>query len=110
MRIAIAYEIVTQESAEHGDAADRGWEDEDGIEFDSVDEVIEFLEDNGPMEPSYSHFDENMWYTGPVIQDRAFFELGQNRTLSYFLRDMIEEDKEAVFNTIVLGKTFSSKM
>ena len=104
MKVTIAYEIVTEESAEFGDAQERGWEDEHGVEFDSIEDLIEYLENNGPMEASSLYYDSNAWYRGPVIQDRAFFEQGEHRTLSYFLKDISEEDKETVFNAIVLGQ------
>lgn len=100
MKIIISYEIVTPESAEFGDAEERGWEDEKGIEFDNIEEVVEFLEDNGPMEPSASFFHKNMWYNGPVIQDRNYFETGEEKTLSYFLRNMTEDEQEQVYNAL----------
>lgn len=104
MKVTISYEIVTEESAEYGDAAERGWEDEDGIEFDSIGELIEYLDDNGPMEPSSSFFHENVWYTGPVIHDRNYFEKGEHKTLSYFVKDATLEEQETIYRAVVLGE------
>lgn len=73
-RIKIAFERYTPESIEKGDAAERGWIDEEGIsmepdEFDigdgltAVELAAQFLHDRG-VEPSSSHgWHPGLWYT-----------------------------------------------
>ena len=46
-KIKTTYEIITPESAEIGDAEERGWEDEEGVEIECVAEAVEFLIDKG---------------------------------------------------------------
>jgi len=57
--IRITYEIVTPESAEDGEAAEQGWEDEDGSEY-TFREAVKLLEGK---EPSSSWFHRGIWYT-----------------------------------------------
>lgn len=73
------YEVVTQESAEHGEVADSGtdWE---GVAH-SFRETVDLIRDGGFCNPSCSH-GVPRWLTSEVIQDAAFFEDGESRTLS----------------------------
>lgn len=59
-RILTTYSTVTPESAEHGDVADSGWIDEDGVPMgdddeSAVDDAVKFLKDKG-VEPSSSAY------------------------------------------------------
>jgi hypothetical protein len=98
MKIDVYYEIVTEESAAEGDAAERGHEET--LEFDDLGEVLDYLDRHGPYEASSSEFDSRVWYNGPVIEDRAFFEKGEHRSLSYHLKDMTDAQKEVVFKVL----------
>jgi hypothetical protein len=96
MRIVVHYEVVTEESAAAGEAEGRGHERD--VDVEDVGEALEFLRREGPLEPSAAPgYHPGTWYTGPVIQDRAFFEKGESRTLSYHLKDFSPEGEEAVW-------------
>lgn len=73
------YEIVTQESAADGDAAERGFDWEDSPH--TFRETVELIKNEGFTVPSCSH-GVPRWLSTEVIQDRAFFEDGEHRTLS----------------------------
>lgn len=73
------YEIVTEESAEYGDAAERGFEWEN-VPY-TFRETVELIQSEGFTVPSCSPGVPN-WLSTEVIQDRAFFEDGEHRTLS----------------------------
>lgn len=73
------YEIVTQESAEQGEAAESGFDWQDAPY--TFREVVELIEREGFTVPSCSH-GVPRWLSTEVIQDRAFFQDGENRTLS----------------------------
>ena len=73
------YEIVTAESAELGDAEERGF-DWEGCPH-SFRETVDLINRGGFIHPSDSH-GVPRWLTTEVIQDRAYFEDGEHRTLS----------------------------
>ncbi len=75
-RIRISFDVVTPESAEHGDFAETGWEDEEGIEIAPDELDIEEHETElaavcalavkqigRGLEPSSSDFGPRIWYT-----------------------------------------------
>lgn len=73
------YEIVTEESAEQGDAAERGYDWQDVPH--TFRETVDVIRDGGFIYASCSP-GVPRWLSSDVIQDRAFFEDGENRTLS----------------------------
>lgn len=73
------YEIVTEESAQEGDAADSGFDFEN--ESYGFRELVDYIESNGFNVPSCSPGVPD-WLSTEVIQDRAYFEDGEHRTLS----------------------------
>lgn len=73
------YEIVTHESAEHGDIAESGFEWEN-VPY-TFREVVELIHGGGFTNQQCSQ-GVPRWLTTDVIQDRAFFEDGVHRTLS----------------------------
>lgn len=73
------YEIVTEESAANGEAADSGYDWEDAPH--TFRETVELIISEGFTNQQCSH-GVPRWLTTEVIQDRAFFEDGEHRTLS----------------------------
>ena len=73
------YEIVTEESASYGDAAERGFDWEDAPH--TFRELVDLIESEGFTIPSDSHGVPS-WLSTEVIHDRAFYEDGEHRTLS----------------------------
>ena len=85
--VSVTYSVVTDESAEHGDAAERGYEHE-REDFD-VDELQRLVRDFGISEPSSTRLHERMWFssTSPR-EDRAYFEHGERRFFSLHLNSV----------------------
>ena len=104
-RIAIAYEIVTPESAEQGDVAERGWIDEVGVDMTpdrydiedgetAVSKAVEFLKNEGATEPSSSMFHDGVWYTAYYGQNPRD---GSEESRSFHLRGFTPEEEEAIY-------------
>lgn len=110
-RIRTTYEIVTEESAAEGEAEETGFEDEVGVTFTSLYDALRWLEkEGGALEASSSHYSGNVWYRGQVIENAAFFEDGESKTLSYHLVGFTEEEEEAVFSKITAGTEVSLEL
>lgn len=92
--IRISYEIITPESAEDGDVEERGWEDEEGTEYDDVEEAIRLLRGS---EPSSSEFHKDVWYTSYGDQDTHD---GSTTNLSYHLSGWSEEDERTIYEAV----------
>ena len=73
------FEVVTEESAADGDAAEQGFDWQDAPH--TFRETVELIRAGGFSHPSGTH-GAPAWLSTDVIQDRAFFERGENRTLS----------------------------
>lgn len=73
------FEIVTQESAEHGEVAAQGVECEPTAY--TFRETVELIKSEGFTVPSNIP-GVPRWLSTEAIQDRAFFEDGEHRTLS----------------------------
>ena len=108
-RIATTYQTVTPESAEQGDYADQGWEDEEGEsmlpdEYEiedgvtAVDKAVRFLLDKGGNEPSSSHFNTGVWYSTPD-PDRNY-RTGEEKYYSFHLKGFSPEEEAEIFNRI----------
>lgn len=96
-RIRTSYEVITEESAAEGDAAERGWVDEDG-EVLGVNAAIEWLRSKGPLEPSSSGFHKGIWYSGPSEQDMY---TGDYRQEAYHLAGFTEDQQRRVYEGVV---------
>jgi hypothetical protein len=62
IRYDITYETITPESAEYGDAADRGYEQK-GLTADSAADMVRELRYAGATDASSSHWHRGIWYT-----------------------------------------------
>ena len=95
MRIRISYEIVTEESAEEGDVAECGWDDEEGQVFDSPDDAAEWLMDSGGyFEPSrypITNSFQEFWLT-----DASEIDYDERR-YSYHFSDCSDADRYEVY-------------
>lgn len=100
MRIKTSYSITTPESAEEGDFSETGWEDEEGEEFKTLDEAIEFLQDNYAYYPSSSFFHPGIWYSTDPEEN---YETGGYKTLNFHLSGFDENEQETIYNTITEG-------
>lgn len=95
-RITTTYSIITPESAENGEFAENGWEDEDGVsmipdEYDQeegitvVDKAIEFLEDKGAS-------NQGSWYS----TSEEDYTYGSVTEYNYHLVDFTNEEEDAI--------------
>ena len=94
MKVAISYSTITEESAKEGDYAEVGWEDEDGTEFDTVDEVVDFLKSVGVIEPSSTCAHPGIWYTDEGDVDMY---TGETKMRNFHLKNMTAGEQIDVF-------------
>lgn len=111
-RIKVTFETVTEESAREGDAADRGWIDEEGESMlpdsddeeegiSAVDKAVSWLEDKGALEPSGMPFYPGIWYTQADAQmTREYIEDGKDTRESFHLEDFTEEEERAIYGRL----------
>lgn len=111
-RIKISYEIITPESAEQGDAEERGWYDEEGIliEVDKFDKSIgmtiaEKAADTITQHPgeegfqaSCSDFYSGIWYT--AYKTEYDYETGAVTNYSFHLYGFTEDEERAIYNIL----------
>jgi len=97
LKIKVTYDIVTPESAEQGDFAETGWENQEGEVFDSVEDAIEWLKREGIDHASSSAFHENIWYTGQEDED---YKTGAVKRLSYHLKGFSKDEQKQVYDAI----------
>ncbi len=76
--IQTTYQIVTEESAVDGEAAEEGWEDEEGTNY-TVHAAISLLRG---AEPSCSEFYPGVWYT--IVEEQDYRD-GSTTSTSYHL-------------------------
>lgn len=100
--VKVTYDIVTPESAEHGDTESSGWIDETGQTFEPdkydilegktrADLVAEYLESEGVQLSEYC----GDWYTAPQGITRASLERGEDETHYYHLHGFsVSEENE----------------
>ena len=93
-RIVETFEIVTPESAEDGDADERGWIDDEGEHY-TVEEAIAFLEG---CEPSSTAFHEGVWYTNNEYH--TDYATGAVESRSYHLRGYTEREQRWIYKGV----------
>jgi hypothetical protein len=92
--IRTTYEIITDESAEQGDVAERGWRDEEGAEYD-VDSAGDFLYG---CEPSSSGFHAGVWFTAYAWDTN--YRTGAVENRSYHLDGFSESEQRSIFERV----------
>ena len=96
-KIAITYHVVTEESAEHGDFAEKGWVDEQGQEY-SMKKAVEFLTADKFVTPSSSFSHDGVWFTD--MDGELDFRTGARTYYSYFLHGFSQKQCKAIFRVI----------
>lgn len=103
--VRVTYEVVTPESAEYGDVAERGWVDDDGTDwgYDPEDErtlaeqVARYI--GSPVEPScYPHWVPGTWYTD--ADGSINYTTGAERRQSYHLGGMTRDEQQDVYRLL----------
>jgi hypothetical protein len=77
--VSQTFQIVTEESAEHGEAAESGFDFEN--QSYGFRELVEYIKSEGFTNSSDSH-GVPRWLTSEVVQDRAWLERGEDKTFS----------------------------
>jgi hypothetical protein len=115
-KITTSYQTVTPESAEQGDFADQGWENEEGEsmipdQYDAedgvtaVDKAVKFLKDNGGNEPSSSQFNTGVSYSTPdPDHNDDYFTKGIEKYYSFHLKGFTPEEEKAIFDKMKTGR------
>ena len=106
--IKITYDVVTPESAAHGDFEETGWENEEGVDmipdqFDidegltPADLAVKYLRNEGVIEASSSCFHVGLWYTTEGDVD---YTDGSERRQSYHLYGFLPEEEREIYNRV----------
>ena len=113
-RIRISYDVVTSESAEIGDFADTGWENEEGVCIDPDDlDVEEYGSEsaavvalavktigNGVEASDYPRCcPGHTWYT--EIDGETDYSDGSVKRLSYHLDGFSEDEERAIYAELI---------
>ena len=89
-KFSVTYEIVTQESAEHGDADERGFIGKDLSLRDAIDEVnstrTNMVDGVTCIEPSDSRIEHARWFT---VFNGMEFETGAQENRSIHIPDNV---------------------
>lgn len=107
-RILTTYEVITPESAEAGDAEERGWHDEEGHscepdEYDkedglsAVDIAVKFLRNKGACHASSSHFHAGVWYSTEGEQD---YRTCAETTYSFHLKGFSAQEEKDIWTKL----------
>jgi len=95
LRVKVSYELITPESAEEGDVAERGWDNEEGELMENVREAVEWLTEHGPLEPSSSSFHHGIWYTH---YGEADWQTGEVRNESFHVTGATVSQEQRIFD------------
>lgn len=95
--IRTSYETWDEEDIEAGDTDKRGWEDEEGVVFETVEDAIKWLKDQGAVHPSDSRFRTGTWYS---TEDELNFTTGERTIRSFHLKGFSGEEEEEIYNAI----------
>lgn len=107
-RIAVSYETWSEEDVDDGDTDNRGWEDEEGVDFtdedEPVKEAISFLKEKGATNASSSHFGKGVWYSS---EDDVDMKTGDRTIYSYHLYGWTKDEEQKIFDAIVNKKALT---
>jgi len=99
IKITTTYQVVSPESAEHGEFENQGWYDQEGETFETPKEAAEFLTDNYAYHPSESpSTNAKSWST----EGNTDFITGNEKSYTYHIETDTDTLKEV--NTILMGQ------
>lgn len=103
--IRTTYQIITPESAENGDYAEEGFEDEEGEnmipddwEYEEktvVEKAVDFITDSGYVSPSNHPFMIDTWYS--TITPEENYESNEEKYYSYHLYGFTKEEQKEIY-------------
>lgn len=105
--IKITFQTVTPESAEDGDFAETGWEDEEGVSMKPdrydrkdgitvVEKAVRFLQNEGVEEASSSGFHVGVWYS--TGYDVMSYRTGEEKSRSFHLYDFTAKQEREIYD------------
>ncbi len=111
------FTLYTPESVEAGDAADRGWIDEEGVdmtpdEYDreegltAVDKAVKHLRNEGATQASSTSFHKGIWYCSMHEQD---FRTGEQEERCFHLDGFSPEEERAIFEQVTARRRFNPR-
>ena len=92
--ITESYDIVTNESAINGETAEDGWLNEEGNEYENVEEAIHHLKNEGVIEASASDFHQGIWYKTEEEQDMYN---GSYETRYFFIKNASFKEEKQIY-------------
>lgn len=95
--IKTTYETWDEEDLEAGDTDKKGWKDEEGTVFDTVEDAIEWLKKNKATHPSSNKFHTGIWYSAEDEQD---IKTGERTTYSFHLYGFTDDEEEKIYNAL----------
>lgn len=69
IKIKETYTIISEESARSGDFSETGWVDQEGRDFMTVQEAVEYLNSQYAYNASSTQFHNGVWYSNDPEQD-----------------------------------------
>ena len=97
--VKITYSKTTPESAEAGEFSDTGWVDEEGQTFESVEDVVSFLKQEGVSQCSSSPWSPGSWYE--TESSTSDFETGEEEVRGYHLYNVTPEQEQAIYQGVM---------
>lgn len=99
MKLDITYQIVTKQSAKQGDFEDQGFYEQD-IEFDSIEELAEYIKDNcNGLEPSSSVFHKGIYYSSTDAE--VDYNDGSETYYSYHVNNLTELQEKELYSLLM---------
>ena len=109
-RIRITYSRTTPESAEQGDFSETGWINQEGEDMTpdlydieegktAVDKAVEFLKNEGVIEPSSSDFHPGNWYS--TEWQNVDMRTGEDEERSYHLVGFTPEEEKEIYDRVI---------
>lgn len=115
--IKTTYQVVSPESAEQGDYADQGWENEEGVsmvpdkwdddDVTAVDKAVDFLNRKGATEP-FSHDSFSIGISYSTIDPDRNYETGEDTYYSCYLYGFTPIEELQIWKQVT-GKKLSKK-
>ena len=109
------FTLYTPESVEAGDAAERGWIDEEGAdmtpdEYDreegltAVDKAVKHLRNEGATQASSTDFHKGIWYSSMHAEDPR---TGEQEEHGFHLDGFSPEEERAIFEQMTARRRFN---
>ena len=105
LTLNVTYNTITPESAEIGDFEDTGFE-ERGLKFDDLHEMVDYILDEGAIEPSSSgRYGRGDWFsTEYYVED---YGTGEERQLNFHPEGITDEEGQIIADSVKKGRNLA---